>query len=75
MLKEITIKEFQERFPEISTYGTHWCSEVFLEDGTILWHQDWNGEEYNDTDTGKRHRPVYEEVEDGNFEIIGYEEI
>lgn len=73
MLKEITMDEFQKRFPEISTYGTHCMSEVFLEDGTILWEQDWNGEEYNDGE--RRFRRVYEETEDGFFEIIGYEEI
>lgn len=75
MLKEITKKEFEEKYPDGRTYGTHWCSEVFLEDGTILWHQDWNGEEYNDNDTGKRYRPVYEEVGEDDYDIIGYEEV
>lgn len=73
MLKEITMKEFQKRFPEISTYGTHWTSEVFLEDGTILWEQDWNGEEYNDGH--RRFRCVYKEVGEDEFEVVGYEEI
>lgn len=76
LIKEISKEEFEKRFPEVSTYGIDW-TETFLENGVILLDSDWNGEEYCSLcpDGVKRwYRPVYEELGDDEFEIIGYEE-
>lgn len=49
-----------------------------LEDGTILWEQDWNGEVYSD-DGSVRYRPVMKEIaweDDGEpyqWDIVGFE--
>lgn len=36
MIKEISKKEFTERFPEVSTYGLEKNMPVYLENGTVL---------------------------------------
>lgn len=36
MLNEITKKEFEERYPEVSTYGLEAYSPVYLENGAVL---------------------------------------
>lgn len=36
MLNEITKKEFEERYPEVSTYGLEAYSPVYLENGVVL---------------------------------------
>ena len=44
MLKELTLTEFKERFPQVSTYGLEDPLNVFLENGEILIEREWNGE-------------------------------
>ena len=71
ILEEISKAEFKERFPEISAYGTD-IFNVFLEDGTILWYSDWNGEEYMVNE--KVYKPFYKQNGEDDFETIGYYE-
>ena len=73
ILCPITQQEFEDRFPETSTYGLEWYSTVFLENGVILIDKEWNGEEYHSNVNGKHYKPVYKE-EDGEFETVGYYE-
>lgn len=83
MLNEIAKKEFEERYPEVSTYGLEACSPVYLENGVILIDKEWNGEVYTVRDeAGKErtYRPVQEpdEVDDDGevlqWKTTGYEE-
>lgn len=83
MLNEITKKEFEERYPAISTYGLEAHSPVYLENGVVLIDKEWNGEVYTAKDTeGKErtYRPVQEpDVLDDDGEVlqwktVGYEE-
>lgn len=53
--------------------------DYVLEDGTELYEADWNGEIYsngwkNGKDTNRTYEPVYEQVEEDEYEIIGFEE-
>lgn len=83
MLKEITKVEFEQRYPEISTYGLEHEMPVYLEDGAILTDREWNGEAYIGVvnAAGKKldYRPVQDPTEfdeDGEpmqWETIGYE--
>ena len=66
MLKTISYEEYSVRFDDV---------DAFLENGDILWRKDWNGEIYGNPVTGKEYRPVYEQVGEDDFEIIGYEEV
>lgn len=54
MLNEITKKEFEERYPEVSTYGLEAYSPVYLENGVVLIDKEWNGEVYTVKRRGKR---------------------
>ena len=72
VIEEITKAEFKKKFPEVSTYGLEQNSPVYLENGIICIDKEWNGEQYS-TDKGTI-VPVYEEVEEDDFEIIGYYE-
>ena len=82
MLKEISKKEFTEKFPEVSTYGLEAYMTVYLENGVVLIDKEWNGEVYTVKEDGKERtfRPVQEpdEVdEDGEvlqWKTVGYEE-
>ena len=71
VIEEITKAEFEEKFPEVSTYGLEQNSPMYLENGIICIDTEWNGEQYS-TDKGII-VPVYED-KDGDFEIIGYYE-
>lgn len=82
MIKKISKKEFEERYPEISTYGLNAYDPVFLENGAILIDTEWNGEIYtikNQDGTENTYRPVFEPInydENGEpfqWEIIGCE--
>lgn len=42
-----------------------------LEDGELLHFTEWNGE-YYDTESGI-YRPVYKQIDDDEWEIIGFE--
>ena len=75
MLKEITKKEFEEKFPNISTYGVSNNSPVYLDNGVILIDTEWNGEIYIETSTKKEYRPIYNQLGEDDFEIVGYEEV
>lgn len=71
IIEPIRKEEFEEKFPESSTYGISW-TETFLENGVILLNSKWNGEHYFSND--KEYAPVYNEVEEDDTEIIGYYE-
>lgn len=83
MFKEISKKEFEERFPEVSTYGVDQLMPVFLDNGFVLTDDEWNGEVYTLLENGKERtfKPVHEpDVTDDDGEvlqwkIIGYEEL
>lgn len=68
MIKEITKQEFEERYPEISTYGLD--APIFLENGVILSESNWNGELYEAGDN--YYRPMQKPVDD-DWETISYE--
>lgn len=72
VLQEISKSEFENKFPDISTYGLEQNSPVYLENGIICIDTEWNGYQYS-TDKGTI-IPVYEEVEEDDFQIIGYYE-
>lgn len=83
MLKEITEKEFAERYPEKMIYGLDWCTTVYLENGVILINDEWNGEVFtvkNEDGSETVYRPVQkpDEVDENgevtSWETIGYEE-
>ena len=50
------------------TYG----ADYELENGDILYAMDWNGERY-EISNGTYWTPVYQEVDEDEFEIIGFE--
>ena len=74
MLKELTLTEFKERFPQVSTYGLEDPLNVFLENGEILIEREWNGEEYI-LKNGKTYRPVYKPLNEDDYTVIGYVEM
>ena len=41
MLKGLTLTEFKEKFPQVSTYGLEDPLNVFLENGEILIEREW----------------------------------
>lgn len=60
MIKKLTKKEFETKYPKISTYDAKYDPmPVFLENGVILLSGEWNGEVYTESVTGKSYRPVY----------------
>ena len=71
MLKGLTLAEFKERFPQVRTYGLEDPLNVFLENGEILIEREWNGEKYI-LENGKSYRPVYRQLDEDNYTIIGY---
>ena len=83
MINEITRKEFEERFPEVSTYGLEQLMTVYLNNGVILTEYEWNGEVYTVKDNGRERtfKPIQEPIsfdDDGEpeqWETIGFEEI
>ena len=74
MFKEISKEEFISSFPDVDTYAASYDEmPVFLDNGVLLLSSEWNGEEYIESVSKKRYRPIYSNNnEDGN--IIGYEE-
>ena len=68
ILSPITKQEFEDNFPEISTYGLETYFTVFIENGVILIDKDWNGEEYYSH--GKHYSPVYQD-KDEDFDVVG----
>ena len=75
MIREMSKKEFEERFPNVSTYGLNLFNVVYLDNGEYLLDTEWNGETYIVLDSGKEYRPVYKKIDEDDFEIIGYEEM
>ena len=74
MLKTISYEEYSVGFDDV-VVNLDMYVDAFLENGDILWRKDWNGEIYGNPVTGKEYRPVYEQVGEDYFEIIGYEEV
>lgn len=77
IIETLTKEEFKKRFPETSIYGMDAHMAVYLENGIICTEKDWNGERYTIKRNGKEleFRPVYKEIYEDDFEIIGYEEL
>ncbi len=71
MLKGLTLTEFKEKFPQVSIYGLEDLLNVFLENGEILIEREWNGEKYI-LENGRSYRPVYRQLDEDDYEIIGY---
>lgn len=71
MIKGITRREFEAKFPEVSTYGVEQDAPVYLENGTVLTSRNWNGEVY--TIGSEVYRPVQELVDEDQWETVGYE--
>ena len=83
MIKEITKREFKERYPEVYVSDDGQVA-AYLENGTVLLNSEWNGESYTIKDENgaeKRYRSVEkptETDEDGEvvqWDIVGYEEV
>ena len=74
MLKTISYQEYSERYDD-SFVNWERCVDAFLENGDVLWEQDWNGEIYINEKIGKNYRPVYKQIDEDEFEVIGYEEV
>ena len=79
IIKEIDKETFFNRFEDCASEGSR---AVHLENGMILWEEDWNGEVYRNStnchgqDTGYEFRPAYQyDPETDSFEIIGYKNI
>lgn len=75
MIKEISQKEFTERFPH-HIHAYNWNVESFLENGDVLFLEDWNGEFFYTKDENGlevRYKPVLKEDEDGDYIVEGYE--
>ena len=71
VIKEITIEEFEKKFPEVSIYSL-WKTANYLEDGTILLPSEWNGDEY--IVDGKSYKPIFKWHKDLGFgTAIGFE--
>lgn len=74
MLKAINYEEYSKRFNDvIVNWGIY--VDAFLENGDILWTKDWNGEIYSNEKNGKEYRPVYKQIDEDEFEVVGYEEV
>lgn len=76
VLEEISKAEFEKRFPDVSVYGISMYSAVYLENGIVCISNEWNGEYYIVKKDNKEVRivPVYKEIDNEDFEIIGYYE-
>lgn len=70
VLSELTRKKFEEKFPDKPTYNLSQFQPVFLENGEILLQNEWNGEAYHTENA--RYFPVYNQVDEDEYEIIGY---
>lgn len=75
MVKEITREMFMERYPANVVIAPIELA-VYLEDGTVLLDEDWNGEVYTvKTENGERvYQPLYK-FDGENSEIIGYDTV
>lgn len=74
MLKTISYQEYSERYDDVIVNWEMYV-DAFLENGDVLWKQDWNVEIYSNEITGKEYCPVYKQIDEDEFEIIGYEEV
>lgn len=69
---------------KIKNENVNWVgylADYELENGILLFDSDWNGEIYREgfdpktkKNNGRYYRPVYKEVDEDEFEIIGFEE-
>ena len=72
MIKEITKRKFETRFPKKRTYCDLYPA-VYLENGVILINSEWNGEAYNVD--GKIYKPIYIcDTFSDEVMVIGYDE-
>lgn len=81
---EIIIRKKEKNMLLIKNQNVKWVSskaDYELENGVLLFEEDWNGELYRngfdpkaEKDTNRYYRAIYEEVEPDEFEIIGFEE-
>lgn len=71
MLKEITRKDFESKYPDIYISDPGQVA-VYLENGTVLLYSEWNGECFIDED-GYHYEPVTRHIYDDDFVTIGYE--
>jgi hypothetical protein len=74
MLNTISYQEYSERYDDVIVNWDMYV-DAFLENGDVLWNKDWNGEIYSNQETGKEYRPVYRQIDEDEFEVIGYEEV
>lgn len=74
MLNTISYQDYSERFDDVIVNWDMYV-DAFLENGDVLWEKDWNGEIYSNEKTGKEYRPVYKQINEDEFEVIGYEEV
>ena len=65
MIKEITKREFEERYPEVYISDAGQVA-AYLENGVVLTESEWNGEIYAVKD---------ENGEVLQYDVIGYEEV
>lgn len=83
IIKEMTRKEFEERYPEVYISDAGQVA-AYLENGVVLTESEWNSESYTikgENGAERRYRPVEEPAEtDENgeaiqWDIVGYEEV
>lgn len=70
MLKGLTLTEFKEKFPQVSTYGLEDPLNVFWkwrdpDRKRMEWRKVYFGK-------WKSYRPVYRQLDEDDYEIIGY---
>lgn len=70
VLSELFREDFERKFPCKSTFILSKFPPVFLENGEILLQNEWNGEAYYTENT--RYFPVYNQVDEDDYEIMGY---
>lgn len=70
VLSELSREDFEKKFPDKPTYNLSQFPPVFLENGEILLQNEWNGEAYHTENA--RYFPVYNQIDDDGYEIIGY---
>lgn len=68
LLETMTEKQFGAAYPDAYVSGD---VAEYLENGVVLLNSEWNGEEYT-LANGDRYRPAYRQVDEDNYEYVGY---
>ena len=68
LLEAMTAKEFDAAYPDVYVSGD---VAEYLENGVVLLSSEWNGEEYT-LENGDRYRPAYRQIDEDNYEIVGF---